>query len=204
MKGIILAGGTITDYSKIKSHITSDSILICADKGYDHAVQMNLIPNYVIGDMDSVTQSIDKVPIQKFPTKKDQTDTELAIDAALKEGCTEIVLLGASGTRLDHTIANILLLKRLEKANICAQLIDEHNRMRVITHKTEWFANRGDVLSLIPLNNSTGITTQGLAYPLNNESLNVGSTRGISNYFLSNYATIDLKTGSLLVIQAND
>ena len=204
MKGIILTGGNISDYDKIKSYITPDAILICADSGYNHAVQMNLKPHCVVGDMDSIGEIPEQIPIRKFPVDKDQTDTELAIEAALQEGCTELVLLGASGIRLDHSLANILLLTKLEHHGIVAELIDEHNRMRVISQSSKWTANSGDTISLIPLSNCTGVVTTGLVYPLNGEMLQVGSTRGISNRFLSDSAVVDLASGSLLVVLAND
>lgn len=204
MKGIILANGSISDYSKIEKHITTDSILICADGGYNHAIRMGLTPKYVIGDMDSVTESIANIKTKKFSTDKDETDTELAIDIALKEGCDHIVLLAASGTRLDHTIANIILLLKLEKQGILAELIDEHNIIRVISKKTEFTATPNDTISLIPITNCEGVSSKGLVYPLNGENLKLGCVRGISNRFINSHAVIDIKSGYMLVIRATD
>lgn len=204
MTSVILSGGSIVDYQKIKNSIPKKSFLICADSGYDHALKMELKPDLVVGDMDSVKSSFEKTKSKIYPSEKDETDTLLAIDAAIEKGSKKIILLAATGSRLDHSLANIFLLKYIKEKNIDAVIINENNYIYYVNSKLTLRANKNDLLSIIPLENCDGVTLCGLHYPLSNASLPFGSPKGISNFFTDKQATISLKKGSMLVILAND
>jgi thiamine pyrophosphokinase len=163
----------------------------------------------VVGDLDSLELTLVNelaaagVMIERHPVAKDQTDLELAIEFALDQGATEIVLLGAVGDRLDQTLANLLILAQREwpvqvtlvERNQIAQLVRPGQRITLQ-------ASVGDTVSILPLSNVvTGITYTGMRYPLEDATLHLGSTRGISNEVSAVPATVTIATGRLLLIQ---
>ena len=146
------------------------------------------------------------VQIERHPPAKDQTDLELAIDHALREGAQEIVLLGALGGRLDQTLANLLILAQREWP--AAITVAEGQQVMQILRGGEKLTLPipvGSTVSAIPLSPAvTGITYTGLAYPLHNATLAMGSTRGISNVVAETPATITVTSGLLLIVFTTD
>ena len=204
MKVVIISGGNIPNQSLLNKYITKNSYVICADSGFDALINTNIKPNLCVGDMDSVKSSLLDQTTQVYPKNKDKTDTEIAIDIAIKKGATEVILLGCSGNRLDHTLSNINMLKILLDHKIDGKMIDSNNTIMLCDSQIKIKSDKNCYCSLIPLTNCTGITTDGLKYSLKNENLNSQTSRGISNEFSSNLAKITLKSGLLLVIIAKD
>jgi thiamine pyrophosphokinase len=166
----------------------------------------------IVGDLDSLepelvaTLANAGVAIEQHPASKDQTDLELAIERGLRDGADEILLLGALGGRLDQTLANLLILAqrewpvpvRLAEGNELAQVLRGCEQLTLD-------AAPGSTVSAIPLSPQvTGITYGGLEYPLENATLAIGSTRGISNVVRSSPATVAIQDGVLLVVCATD
>ena len=178
--------------------------IICADSGYDHALRMGIKPDLVLGDMDSVRHEPACEKVERFPAEKDWTDTELAVRTAVSQGFTTLLLLAASGSRWDHMLANFLLLEPLQAQGIQAEIANEYNRMTLITEQIALHGQLGELVSLVPITCCTGVTTQGLYYPLQQETLPPGTSRGVSNYFVTPNASVSLSTGKLLVIQSKD
>ena len=212
MKCAIIANGEL-DYSRdIVDRIKSAHLIISADGGARHLRALNLIPHVMIGDFDSIDPS-DKdffehqhqVDILSFPSKKDHTDSELCVSWAVDHHATDITLLGVTGTRLDHTLSNIFLLKKLAQKNISARIINKHNEIHMVTSGLALEGMPGDFLSLIPITETvTGITLEGLEYPLVNATIRMGSSLGVSNSFKKTTASVRVKEGMLLVIKSSD
>jgi len=208
MRAVIISGGTITDYEYIKSQIDRNGSvsIICADSGYRHAFKMGLVPCVVVGDFDSVaeTEIPDDVPCIRHPSKKDLTDTEIAVEYAREQGFRDFLLLGATGSRMDHTLANILLLKSFVNNGENAVVLDEHNKIMLTDSKLQFSEAPGSFVSLIPLTDCYGVTTENLEYPLENATMTVGKGLGVSNIMAKHDASVSVKDGLLLVIVAKD
>jgi thiamine pyrophosphokinase len=211
LNAIIICNGNIKEHSDYKEYFDSSDIIICCDGGAAHLRKFNILPDVLLGDFDSISGDDynyfknKAVKIIKFPIKKDVTDAEIAVDFAIDEGCTDITIIGAIGSRLDHSIANIFLLKKMLSKKINGKIIDGKNKITLLKDRTIIKKENGYKLSLIPLTQSvTGVTTEGLAYPLNDATIKMGSTWGISNEFIADKATVTLKSGILIAILSKD
>lgn len=210
MKALILTNGDYGDYSFCNKVNTYDYI-ICADGGMKHCRKLNVIPHLIVGDFDS-TNPIDlvyfedlNVPIQRFSTHKDETDTELALRYAIEKGAQEVVIWGAIGSRLDHTLGNIHLLYGALKQGVKVTLMNDQNTVTLIKDEIMLNGKEGQLVSLIPFSEQVvGISTTGLAYSLTEDTLFAGSPIGVSNYMTSTKASVKIKQGLLLVILARD
>ena len=204
MRAVIICGGTITDYIYIKKQIKDGDVIICADSGYDHAVKMELDISVVVGDFDSISSIPADIQTIQYPVRKDQTDSEIAMDYARKIGFNDFLLIAATGTRLDHTLSNILLLKGCLERGENVVIVDEHNKI-TITDSTFWLHEpAGSIVSLIPLSDCNGVTTENLEYPLHYATLYMGKGLGVSNIMTDNNASVSVKEGILLIIAAKD
>jgi thiamine pyrophosphokinase len=206
MRAVIIANGIISGF---RPSFFPDDIVIAVDGGLRHCLELKLRPHTLIGDMDSLSPTeIDAVtrsgiPIARYPACKDHTDLELALQAARRLGADDIVLLGALGARWDMTIANIMLLAAPELAGCRVRILDGMQEISLIhggeTRRFE--GNAGDLLSLIPLRaNVQNVCVTGLEYPLDGETLYFSATRGISNVFCGQTATVFLEEGLLLCV----
>lgn len=207
-KAIIFLNGDKTDTSHVKANIDNKTFIIGCDGGTQYVIDLGLIPHVVLGDMDSISDKLKKELEQKrvkfiqFPTKKDNTDAELAVEYATQQGCNEIILAGILGTRIDHMLATINMLANPKFKKIKLRIIEGNQDMYIVWNKIELKGKKGDIISLIPLNgDATGITTQNLAYTLQGETLQGYQTLGISNVMTKNVTEISIKKGSILVIQ---
>ena len=172
------------------------------------------MPDIILGDFDSVNKdAIDyyrnktEIPIKDFPPEKDETDTELAIRTAIEMGAEEIILFGATGTRVDHLLGNIQLLSLGLQTGVDCQIVDANNRIRLLTKdmvltKAEQF---GTYVSLIPLTTEvTGITLEGFKYPLKDAVLTSNNSLGVSNELVEDTGRISFKKGILILIESRD
>jgi thiamine pyrophosphokinase len=200
---VIIANGLL----KPPINLIKDDILIAADGGGKHCLALDLEPAYLVGDLDSLSP-IDirelkarGAQILQFPARKDFTDLELAVQHAISLEPDEIVIYGALGSRWDQTEANLLLAGAYPGIQI--RILDGNQELNYI-----WPGNTysiqgepGDIVSLIPLQGpAEGITTQNLEYPLLDETLNFGSTRGVSNLILKSPGVVKFRQGLLLCI----
>ncbi len=209
MRAVIFVNGIIPDLTTVQHWIREGDDLIAADGGAHHAVAMGLRPRVVVGDLDSLEPALAEelvsqgVELEKYPPSKNKTDLELAIERAIRDGAQEIVLLGALGGRLDQSLANVLLMAQRDwPATI--QLVDA-TEIATVIHGGERMmleATPGSTVSLLPLSAEvTGITYTGMLYPLDDATIALGSTRGVSNEVVSDQATVAIATGIALVIQ---
>lgn len=185
-------------------------VVIAADGGTNLLAKAGRRPDVVIGDMDGVTAETQRdleragTEIERYPTEKAQTDGELALDAAVKRGADEVLIVGAfGGPRLDHMAGNLMLLAHEDFAAIDVALVTERSTFRSLlgpgTLELEGAA--GDWVTLEPLSDrARGVATDGLRYPLRHEELRRGSTRGVSNELTASRGSVEVGDGLLLVI----
>lgn len=204
MKGIIIAGGEIPPKTEIAPFLSGSSLIIAADHGFDHAKALGLSPDILIGDMDSIRQKEVACEVLTYPTEKDETDSELALLYAIQKGCSDLVLLGMTGARLDHSLANLLLLKTCIKHHVQAVFLTPGNECYLICRSIKVTGKKGDLLSLIPLTDCEGVATSGLRYTLRGECLTAGTSRGVSNQLEEKEAFIRLQSGYLYVIKPKE
>ena len=214
-KCLIITGGKI-DYDFAIEYIGQNEFdrVIAADSGIEFCRRANRIPDLILGDFDSANPQTlaffqEKCPdrIETFPARKDATDSELAFLRAAEWGALQITILGGTGTRMDHVMGNIHLPKQALDAGIACELVDAHNRIRLIDqplilNKSDQF---GEQVSLIPFTPQVeGLTLCGFAYPLDHFTLTWGTSRGISNVIESDRASIQFSSGILLVMETKD
>jgi len=209
LRAVIFANGVLNNLQNVHDIILPDDLIIAADGGMTHCQALGIKPSIVIGDLDSLDPDYLKslqtsgTEIISYPINKDQTDLELALHKAFDLGSDEILVLGALGARWDMTISNLLLPASPEFSKVAIRLIDGHQEIILLRGRGELTFNgkKGDMLSLIPLGQDAyGVALRGLEYPLEDDVLKFGATRGISNVLLEDTATVYLKKGLLLCI----
>jgi thiamine pyrophosphokinase len=206
-RAILFANGDLPHPDLARCLIRPDDVLIAADGGARHALALGLTPRHIIGDFDSLTdEELNKLAraganLQRHPPKKDETDLELALDYALKIGYAPILILGAYGGRLDHSLGILSLISSPAciAANVRAD--DGQTEAFFVNQKAEISGQPGDTVSLLAWGApAEGITTENLQYPLKDESLSPYRTRGISNLMTAEKAGVSLKNGLLLCV----
>src|SRR5688572_3441267 len=198
MRIIIFANGELPNLEKARALIQHDDFIIGADGGTRHALALGLKPSVVIGDMDSLPPNFQLSSfdgeVVLFPKDKNETDLELAIAHAVTFKPTQILILGALGGRMDHTLANIALLSNSQFSDFDLRLNDGIEEIFFCKDQVEVKGRSGDIISLIPWGgNAEDVLTENLKWRLNNETLYLDKTRGISNEMTSNAATISIK-----------
>lgn len=201
----IIANGDIGNYAAAIAKLDAATHIIACDGGLRHAEAMGIWPDTIIGDLDSAPQAYlaqckaRNITMHTFPTEKDDTDLALAVQHALGMGTQSVVILGALGGRLDHTLGNIHVLAAVP---VPAEIWDYETSVIIVKGSLTLAKENYATLSLIPLTTSvTGIVTLGLKYPLNGDTLQMGSARGISNCFQGEEAIITTETGMLLAVR---
>lgn len=207
---LIFASGDCHELIFYQQMIDPDDRIICVDGGSRHVLAMGLSPFAVVGDNDSITPSIRKKLmllkprwIQNPDLDQEQSDLEMALKYALSLHPSELIICGAfGGTRIDHTLINLHLLMIPLQAGVPAKIVDERQTVWLLDGELAVTGQVNDYLSLFSLTPEvTGITTEGLKYPLYGETLYFASTRGLSNELSSNRARVTVDSGLLLVIQ---
>lgn len=213
-KILIITGGKAED-DFIATLIKKEqySMIIAADSGLMAADRLNLPLDFIVGDFDSVKGSIlqkykeTSTPIETFPTEKDKTDTQIAIELALMHNPSAIDIVGATGSRIDHVLANIHLLLLPMQLGISAAILDPNNKiyLKKESFQIQKSKQYGSFVSLLPFTDKvSGLTLKGFKYPLDHITLCEGSSLGISNEIKEEVALVELLEGILLVIEAID
>ncbi len=210
MKCVIFANG-IYNHTEAVFSILENSFIIAADAGLFICDKIGVMPDVIIGDMDSVSKTLlDKfieknVMIKRYPSEKDNTDMEISFRYAFEQKFNEIVVLGGLGKRWDMTFANVLIpsLSIFKDASIT--FIDDKTCMTILSgeKKKEFFGKKDDIFSIIPLSEKVdGVTLRGFKYLLKDASLEIGSTIGVSNLFMGEKAEVSIKRGRLLCVHS--
>ena len=206
-RAVIFANGQLRDANQVLALIRPGDVLIAADGGLHHLQALGLNPHVLIGDFDSISEDEIEVvrsagaTVLSYPPEKDETDLELAISYAIDQGCTSLRIIAALGGRLDHTLANLFLLEMPGLKDLDVRLDDGHEEIFIIRHSVTIYGQIGDTVSLLALEKcARGVYTQGLKYPLREETLCPHLSRGISNEMIEDKAYVSLHSGRLLCI----
>lgn len=207
---VIVTGGTPVSEQLLKAELALSDYTIAADGGIKMLMKYDIVPNLIVGDFDSAPKTewlsaYENVPVVTFPKEKDYTDTELAIFEALKLPTEQICILGGTGSRLDHTLANMMLLQRIAHSGKKGRILDDHNEICVleegehIVSKKMWH-----FFSLVPLSETLVVTLDGFKFPLNKAHIKQASTVTISNEFIGQTGNVKIHSGRAFLILSRD
>jgi len=204
---LIFIGGD-PPHPNVRQHLPVDAHVIAADSGYAHAIAMGFVPHELVGDMDSIS-AVDlsdardsNILISQFSADKDFTDTEIAIASAIARHSTHITVVSGGGDRFDHVLAMVHSLAS------CALTIDTTllvgtARVSYVSSAREFRleSQAGNIISLIPIGGAATVSTNGLQWELDNDTLQSFASRGVSNIAIGESITISVTDGSLAVIE---
>lgn len=202
---IILCAGAITAQDIAWANIGPQDFVIAADAGYIHAKNFGIVPHRIVGDFDSSQDpgALD-IPIERFPSHKDDTDCLLAVRRGLQQGCGRFVILGGLGGRLDHTLANLQTLAFLADHGARGELKGDGAWITLLRGESITLPRQEGYLSVFAMGGPcSGIWEQGTEYPLENASLSPNFPLGVSNHIVDQTATVGVKDGDLLVMITN-
>lgn len=209
----IFTGGLLTR-EILPSVELSESTIIGVDRGAEWLIENGIVPDYFVGDFDSVSQTFLAAVKRNYPerikqykSEKDETDTELAMRLAISLKPEKIFIYGAIGTRLDHVIANIHLLLKAEEENIQSMIIGTNNRIQILLPNKNKLITKSDFkyVSLLPFSEEIqGINLSGFKYPLSNATMKQGNPYGVSNELIEALGIISIEEGKLLIIESKD
>lgn len=214
--GLIVTGGPI-DLVFAQTFIMERMFdrIIAVDGGLNAVSKLKLIPDAIVGDFDSADESV----LKEFKSKtldttweihkpeKDETDTELAIITAIRLGCTKLILLGATGGRLDHFLGNLHLLYASLKQGVEAAIVDEKNWITVTDKERVFESDQifGKYISFLPLSEEVkGITLTGFKYPLHKKDITIGTSLCISNELTGTTGKMKFDSGILICVESHD
>ena len=207
MRAIIISGGKAPSKELLLSYIKEDDMLIGVDKGCNTFYEYNITPHLILGDFDSAKKEYVEefkkrgVKFEKYNPEKDYTDTHLGYIKAKENGADEIIMFGVTGTRLDHTLANLGILFMALKDKIKLEIIDDNNRSFLIDKKTTFKGQEGQLISFHALSNVVkNVNITGAKYSLKNYDMTLLEPRAICNEFLDKDITISFDEGIIMVI----
>ncbi|HNR67607.1 MAG TPA: thiamine diphosphokinase [bacterium] len=207
-RAIIFANGE-WDMETPQPVADSRTRVIAADGGARHALACGLLPDLLVGDLDSIDPEDLSVcqqngcEIRTYPSDKEQTDLELALQAASDAGVDEIDIYAALGGRIDQQLANLLLLVRPWAAVVTTRIISGRQQIQALRGPAQLKIDGavGDTLSILPLSTSlTGLSLAGTVWPLENQTIKHGSTRTVSNRFSASECFVGLRRGLALIV----
>ncbi len=204
-KALILANGNSPKKSEIKYlQSIGYNFLICADGGANSARKLKIIPDAIIGDLDSISEKTkefykDKTKIIKYKRQND-TDVEKSLKYLIKKKYDEVILLGASGDRLDHSFCNLgIVLKYFDKIRI--SILHEKSFLRPYSKNVVLQTIKNETVSIYGFDEKTKITSTGLKYPLKKTVLEFGKKEGTSNVAIKKEVTLKISSGIIFVIR---
>lgn len=207
MRVVIFVNGEFHEPQLVKKLLRSEDYIIAVNGGTRHALSIGVVPQAIIGDLDSFTPKEqahihpDKTRILRFPARKDETDLELALRHALEQNATTILLVAALGGRLDQSLGNVFLLALPDLHGIDVKILDGRQQAFLVRDHAQITGQPGDIVSILPVGGDAGgVTNSGLEWPLHNATLPLGSTRGISNVMTRTQASISVRKGMLLCV----
>lgn len=208
---LIVSSGELGNPESFIQKLPPVDYVIASDGGTRHLASLNMTPDLIMGDFDSVDPALlddyvrQGVKIERFPTDKDKTDTQIAVDRAIAMGAKQVVMLGALGTRFDHSYANVLLLVRLAKHGIAAIVLNDHNAIFISDSMIHLKAPPGTIVSLLPIGSDAVIhATVGLQYGLCDALLPLHYPMGVSNVMTLPEARITISSGYVMAVLAQD
>lgn len=199
-KCVIISSRPMTRAMRL--YIPEDAFVIAADAGWQRAQEIGIAPHLVLGDFDSAPPPEAAPEILRLPAEKNDTDTYFAAKEAVRRGFAEVTILGGSGGRPDHTLANYATLLYLAKCSVACLQADENSEIRCIGPGTLRLQQRpACYLSVFPMGGAAaGVTLRGVKYPLQEARLTPDYPVGTSNEFAAPWAEISVQRGYLLVV----
>lgn len=224
MHVLIVSGGYLNlDFAKKYCETLSFDKVFAVDRGLEYTDILGYNPEWILGDFDTINPLIlaryeNKIEkgeldarIERFPAKKDASDTEIALSKAIEIGADCVTILGATGSRLDHVLANMNILKQAEQAKVVCYIVDETNRIQLLSDETrkstvlkqeEQF---GHYISLIPMSPCVeGVNLKGVGYPLQEATIYQGTSLTVSNCITEETAEISIEKGCIWLIESRD
>lgn len=204
---VVVIGGVAPD-RRLAKLLNQPNLVVAADVGLHHAIDLGLRVNAVVGDMDSVDRAVlvgaevNGVEVVRSPSDKDLTDTELALRHAIDRGATHLTLVTGGGGRLDHQLGVIASLAHREFAHCLISAWWDTARLDVLHGPTsrDVTGTVGEVIGLHAFGGDAhGVTTNGLKWNVSGETFPAYSSRGVSNEFIRSTASISLESGILIV-----
>lgn len=200
MKALIIANGALPPLQIVRKLVKSADTVVCADGGANAARKLNITPDVIVGDMDSISLATKKffrgVPLL-FIEDQNSTDLEKALEVCIQRGFTTVNVVGATGERVDHTTGSLGCFKKFGRG-VELTFFDPIGEISLIRQKTRFRCKKGEKLSLIPLDRCEGVSTKNLKYMLSKEILELGIREGISNEATSSDVSIRVNRGTLL------
>jgi len=203
----VFAGGDLPP-AAVAAQLPATAFVIAADSGLAAAAALGRRVDLVVGDLDSVdVEALGAAraagsAVEAHPAEKDQTDLELALDAALARGCRRVTVVGGAGGRLDHLLANLALLAAPRYTGAVIDAWVGTAAVVVVRDEADLVGRPGELVSLVPVGGpARGIRTDGLRYALDDEDLEPGASRGVSNELAADRARVTLRSGTLLAIR---
>ncbi|MHB9057307.1 MAG: thiamine diphosphokinase [Bacillota bacterium] len=207
---VVIAGGPNVARSLVTRSVVGERcFLLCTDGGAAVALNLGLVPDLVLGDFDSLSpKDYARVielgcPVQRYPVEKDMTDSELALDYLAEAKAGPVLMTGAFGGRFDHALANLALLPRFADRGLEVVIDDGDTRAVLVGpgHPATVEGEPGDIVSLFPDTvTCSGVTLEGLKYPLSGATLVRGTTLGVSNALIGRSAKVSLTDGRLIAV----
>lgn len=199
----MIANGEPPKKLRLQALVREANVVLCADGGANTALKLGVVPDAIIGDLDSVhTETL--VKFRKVPTYQDSndetTDLEKAIAWAIKAKYDHVTVVGGSGKRLDQAIGNLGVLAKFYPDAV-VRIVDDFGELTYVGRALTFEAKKGEIVSLIPLSRCEGIVTSGLRYALNGESLELGVREGTSNVVTESLVSVKVKKGHLLLFR---
>jgi thiamine pyrophosphokinase len=202
-RALVIANGEPPKKLRLQALVREANVVLCADGGANTALKLGVVPDAIIGDLDSVhTETL--VKFRKVPTYQDSndetTDLEKAIAWAIKAKYDHVTVVGGSGKRLDQAIGNLGVLAKFYPDAV-VRIVDDFGELTYVGRALTFEAKKGEIVSLIPLSRCEGIVTSGLRYALNGESLELGVREGTSNVVTESLVSVKVKKGHLLLFR---
>jgi len=208
MHALVIAGGDAPTPLELGVVARAADLVIAADSGIGHALALGLTVDVVVGDLDSAdpvhveTAAAAGTHVDRHPVDKDMTDLELALCLARDRGARSVTVIGAGGGRLDHLLANLLLVAHDEFADLHVDAVAADARVTVVRGTRTLLGATGSVVTLLPVGGpASGVTTRGLRWTLTDDVLLPAATRGVSNEIATSPVTVTVTTGVVLAIQ---
>ncbi len=199
---VIVAAGEVGRFSFIGNNISEDDFVIAADAGYLTLLKADIKPDLIVGDFDSADLPETDIETIALNPVKDCTDTEFAVETAVKRGYNDILILGALGGRVDHSFANIVLTAQFKNKGVNITLINENTKIYALKNETRTLKKANTYVSVFSFGSECTVTLEGMFYPLKEYRLSPFSALGVSNEIIENSASIEAG-GVLIVMEAS-
>lgn len=211
MKALVISGGKPPSQELIYEELKDSSLLIAVDSGANVLYNLGIAPDLILGDFDSIDKEVleyfkaKDADIVKYPPEKDFTDSEIAINLLIERNYHEIVLLGCTGSRMDHFLGNLGLLKKCLLCKVKATIKDDNNSIFITDRPLILKGKPKQIISFQAFGEEVSdFTIKNARYPLNNYNLKIGDPLTVSNEFIEGPMTIEFEKGYVLVIYAKD